>query len=195
MALVALITRGWVSVMEAHNIVPRCLADDLMLIAEGSAHRTRAIVGMNLSRQFFTDMGARVATAKCFMFSTCPNTRADLKGYRWDHENVEIPVVNSSRDLGSHLNLTCHANGSTLTARLHKASRAVRRLAFLPISHTDTEHVIRSTILPAAIYGCEASDVSQVALRLFTEEALATCESTRAEEAVWGPDAAIQERT
>ena len=112
MALVALVTRIWVSVMEENNVDPRCLADALMC-AEGSGHRTRAIPGMNLSRQFFVDMGARVSTAKCFVFSTCPNTRAFLKVYTWGDESIHMPVANSFRDLGSHLNRTSHAKGST----------------------------------------------------------------------------------
>ena len=60
MALVALITKVWVSLMLGHHVEPRCLADGLMFVTEGSAHRARATRGMHLSRQFFTDMGAKV---------------------------------------------------------------------------------------------------------------------------------------
>ena len=68
MALVALITRIWVNVMEMHHVEPRCLADDLMFTAQGTGHLTRTLAGMMHSRQFFTDMGAKVATTKCFTF-------------------------------------------------------------------------------------------------------------------------------
>ena len=67
MAIVALITRVWVKHIENFNVTPRCLADDLLFTASGSGHRARAMEAMKESRQFFVDMGAQVATNKCFM--------------------------------------------------------------------------------------------------------------------------------
>ena len=111
------------------------------------------------------------------MFSTCKRTRDFLKVYTWGEVDVNILVVNSFRDLGSHLNLTNAANGSTLTQRLRRAARAVRRLAFVPISLADKELVIRSTILPGALYGCEAADISNSALQAL-RSAIASCIGT-----------------
>ena len=167
MAMVALIARVSVNLMEEHNIEPRCLADDLMFTAEGSAHRSRAINGMLLCRQFFTDMGAKVATNKCFMFSTCSHARAFLKHFQWCGAGFSIPVLNTFRDIGSHLNVTNSSNGRTRTQRMQKATRVVKRLAYLPLATKDKEMIIRCSILPAALSGSEATHVSPVALTAF----------------------------
>ncbi len=160
MALVALITRVWVAKMEDINVEPRCLADDLLFVACGTAHRSRAIAAMLSSRNFFHDLGARVATNKCFMFSTCKPTRSFLAKYTWDQQGLTIPVTGSFRDLGSHLNLTNATSAPTLSVRLQKAIRAVRRLGCMPITQSDREKIIRCNILPAALCGTEASHIN-----------------------------------
>ena len=80
---------------------------------------------------------------------------------------MAIPVLNSFRDLGSHLNLTKSPNASTLAQRLKKATIAVGRLAFVPITQSAKETVIRCTILPAALYGCESAHIPQWAFAAF----------------------------
>jgi len=92
MIIVALITRVWVKHIEKQNVEPRCLADDLLFVAGGSGHRARAITAMKQSRQFFIDMGAKVATNKCFMFATHANTRKFLADYKWDDQGLQLPV-------------------------------------------------------------------------------------------------------
>ena len=48
---------------------------------------------------------------------------------------------------------------------MKKATKAVRRLGYMPISSKDKELMIRCNILPAALYGCEAAYVSQTELQ------------------------------
>jgi ribonuclease HI len=165
MALVALLTKIWVNHMETFGVEPRCLADDLLFTAEGSAHRYRAVIAMTFSRQFFHDLGAKVATNKCFMFSTCSHTRTFLSKYEWSGQGFQIPVSSSFRDLGSHLNLTNASNGATLTERMRKATKTVRRLSYMPIGQKDKEMIVRCNILPAALYGCESAHINQSALQ------------------------------
>ena len=83
MALVALLMRPWISTMRANQVEPRVLADDLFLSTSRQQHASRMVHGMNLTRQYFTDVGARVADNKCFVTSTCAATRARLRTIRW----------------------------------------------------------------------------------------------------------------
>ena len=76
MAIAALTTRVWVAHIEKQNVEARCLADDLLFIAAGSGHSARAIKAMRHSMQLFTDMGARVAMTKWFMFATNARIRS-----------------------------------------------------------------------------------------------------------------------
>ena len=147
--------------MITHNVTPRCLADDLLFTAEGSAHRARAINAMLLSRQFFHDLGARVATNKCFMFATNSKVRAFLAKFEWNDEGMKTPVCNNFRDLGTHLNLTNSCNGSTLTKRMDKAIKMVKHLNWMPINQAEKEMIVRANILPLALYGCEAAHINE----------------------------------
>ena len=58
MAMVALIT-VWVNLMEEHHIEPRCLADDLLFMAAGTAHRAHTINAMKINQVFFEDRCTR----------------------------------------------------------------------------------------------------------------------------------------
>ena len=44
--------------------VPRVLADDIMLIASGTYHLSIFTNGLESTRAYLQDMGARIATAK-----------------------------------------------------------------------------------------------------------------------------------
>ncbi len=167
MTLVALLMRPWIAMMKEHGLVPRTLADDLLLYAYGPKHCCKYVEGMKLSRQYFEDIGARVADKKCFSFSTCQSSRAFLKKYKWGSEGFHIPVVNSFRDLGAHLNLTHSRAAPTTTKRLRIARDMVRRLRRLPLGHCQKLRVIRSNALTAALYGSEVAPINVAAMRSF----------------------------
>ena len=139
MAMVALLFKPWLSVMKQAKVTPRCLADDLMLIATGQEHQSRYINAMQLTRTFFTDIGAKIADKKCFSFAGDETTRQFLSKYEWDHEGLQIPTVSNFRDTGTHLNLSHSNTGKTLTDRLQKARQMAKRLGW--INHTLKKNV------------------------------------------------------
>ncbi len=153
MAMIALVTRVWISYMEEIHVEPRCLADDLLFMASGSGHCARCIRAMQASREFFEDLGAKVATNKCFVFAIALATRKFLQHYVWDDKGLKLPVLSNFRDLGAHLNLTGSSNGSTLTARLLRAIGMAKRLCWLPVNRSTREKNVRCNIIPAALYG------------------------------------------
>ena len=102
MTMVALLLKPWVNLMRAHGIEPRTLTDDLFMYASGKRHGVRMASAMEKSREYFADIGAKVADNKCFVTSTCQGTRQALRHHQWKG-NIKIPVVNNFRDLGSHI--------------------------------------------------------------------------------------------
>ena len=164
MTMVALLLVPWIKAMKEIKVVPRVLADDLMFTANGSGHRAKTIQAMKLSRQFFVEIGAKVADNKCFTFSNDTSTSDFLSNYIWDAKGLAIPCHNNFRDLGTHLNLSQTNNGSTLTIRINKATRMAKKLRWMPISREQKEKIVLCNILPAALYGCEAAHVNKTAL-------------------------------
>ena len=165
MTMIALIMVPWVKLMREEGVQPRVLADDLMFSASGSKRRGLTVNAMQKSRQFFTDLGARVAVKKCFTFASDASTRQFLAKFQWDSTGLLIPCVNNFRDLGTHLNLTKGFNGATLTERMCKGIDMAKRLMWLPISRTSKEKIVRSNILPASLYGAEAAHVNKAVLQ------------------------------
>ncbi len=166
MAMVALLTRPWISLMRQTGVIPRCLADDLLILAIGNKHQSRYIQAMNQSKQYFQDIGAKIAERKCFSFAADRQTRDFLSKYVWDHTGLRIPTVSSFRDIGAHLNLSRASNGVTLTKRMLKAIAMVKKLAWLPIPVAFKEKIVRANILPAGLYAVETTTVNNSTLRM-----------------------------
>ena len=165
MTMIALIMVPWIKLMHQTGVEPRVLADDLMFSVAGPARRGLTLKAMNISRQFFNDLGAKVAVKKCFTFASDASTRRFLADYVWDSKGLKIPCVSNFRDLGTHLNLTTSLNGATLTERMLKGIAMAKRLRWLPVSRATKEHIVRSNILPAALYGIEAAHVNEPVLQ------------------------------
>ena len=84
MLMVALIMKPWLGLMRTEaEVVPRILADDLFLHAARQGHAARMVKGMRLSMCYFQDISARIAPGKCFVGSSCPSTRANLRRLDW----------------------------------------------------------------------------------------------------------------
>jgi ribonuclease HI len=164
MTIVAIIMLPWVHRMRELEVEPRVLADDLMFLATGEGHRAKTIRAMSASKEFFVDVGARVADNKCFTFAGDAVTRSLLSAHTWDDNDLKIPCCASFRDLGSHLNLGCNHNGSTLTQRIYKAATMAKHLRWLQVGTEMKERIVLSNILPAALYGVETTRVAKTAL-------------------------------
>jgi hypothetical protein len=67
--------------------------------------------------------------------------------------------------MGTHLNTTHRAIGTTLTKRLCAATVSVCRTRSLPVSFFEKQILIRTKALPLGLYGCESTHASVTALR------------------------------
>mgnify|MGYP000397107837 FL=1 len=165
MTMVSLILKPWINYMIELGVEPRVLADDLMVTATGEGNQTKTIRAMQASRQYFHDIGAKVANNKCFTFATDPKVRKNLAGFVWDKHGTKIPNVKSFRDLGAHMNLTANANGATLTARIKKATKMAKRFKWMPIPREVKYKIVMCNILPAALYGVEITSIHKAAMQ------------------------------
>ena len=84
MTMVALLMVPWVNLMKHRQVDPRVLADDLMFTASGDTNRAKTFRAMQASREYFHDIGAKVANNKCFTFATDPFVRKSLAEVKWD---------------------------------------------------------------------------------------------------------------
>ena len=165
MTIVALLFVPWINFIRDGNVVPRVLADDLMVVAIGLVLRVKTSRALKLSKRFFGAIGAKVANNECFTFAHDKETRAALKDYVWDKQGLKIPCLGAFRDLGAHRNCTASQNGVTLTKRIMKASAMTIRLSYLQIDKATKRKIINSNILPAALYGAETSYVCRAAMQ------------------------------
>ena len=157
MMMIALLMTPWISAMDEIKIMPRILADDLLVTAHGRYHRSKAVQAMEMSIEYFQDIGAKVATNKCFTFASNDKTRNYLRKLCWKHINKTIPIKNNFRDLGTHLNFTNAHNGATLTKRMEAGINMCTRLKWLGLSIQTREKIVLTNILPAAMYGIEST--------------------------------------
>ena len=165
MAMVSLVMIPWIRKMRRMTVRPRCLADDLLLVAAGPGHAQRLEDALEASLEFFEDIGAKVADNKCFTFAADQATRARFKQRAWGPSGGHIPVKNHFRDLGTHLNVSSAKVATTVNRRFLVARQMAQRLRWMPLSQVQKEHYVRANILPAALYGAEAADVSKASMR------------------------------
>ncbi len=165
MTMVALLMVPWIKIMREIKVEPRVLADDLMFTAAGKNHANKTIEAMNASKEYFNSIGAKIADKKCFTFSTEAATRKIFKEMIWDDKGTSIPNVNTFRDLGAHLNLQDNTHAPTVTKRFHKAAEMAQRLKCMNLPRDKKIHLVKTNILPAALYGCETGNPSMQAMQ------------------------------
>ena len=66
-----LILRAWLVEMRDSQVKPRDLADDLLMVASGPHHESRIKEAVEKAYEYMGDMGAKVATQKSILVSSC----------------------------------------------------------------------------------------------------------------------------
>ena len=108
-----------------------------------------------------------------------------------------VAVLNDMRDLGAHFNSTSQRRyGTTLTTRMRKAAAATKRLGRTRTTYKSEAMIIRTKMLPKALYGCELAPVNESALRGLRREFVDAIAYTTAKRSVdltfnvasYGPD-------
>ena len=154
MRILALITRPWCELVRLSGVIPRVLADDLMMLAiqQQAAWRTaRALLD---SHGYIIAMGGQVRVNKTWTFASEREGRNVLKLLILPGQEDElVPMVFEHRDLGGHLDATARRTGTTLTQRLVKTTGQCKAHAQTPGGFTQRYRLVMGKYLPMALYG------------------------------------------
>ena len=148
--------------MKSMAVKPRILADDLQIFATGPLHLEWFTHAFDKTHLHLQDMGARIAPSKSLTFSSNNTARQWLREHRWRILQDVVPVVNTCRDLGAHLNsLVNKKDGETLTDRMQKTAGSAEMMGYIKTTYQDNRTVIKGKILPMGLYGCEVAPVNE----------------------------------
>ena len=148
MMLIALMMRPWMCLMHSMHVVPRTLADDLLIIAAGPQHLEHIIEATAATHTFLEKMGARVATHKSIVFASNTTTRQHLRKHKWPYSENVIDMLNSFRDLGAHINITPSIHTTTINQRFRDAIRGILAISRLPLTNEQKCKIIRTSSFP-----------------------------------------------
>ena len=126
MMIIMLVLRAWIIEMRATDVKPRDFADDLLMVASGPGHGDQIAEAVEMAYEYLQDMGAKVATNKSILFSSCPTTRRKLRSRTWKCGS-RIPVVGHARDLGAHIAISNRGYAATLQTRLKVSIKMVKK--------------------------------------------------------------------
>jgi hypothetical protein len=134
MMLIAFLLHPWAAKMRAMGAQPRALADDLLVFATGPEHEVVFRRAYEATLEYIRDIGAKVAPAKCYAFSTVADTRTKLGAHCWPTIDRPVPTKSAFRDLGGHLNFGKTLTGATVNARIEAATTYAHKVARMPWS-------------------------------------------------------------
>ena len=161
MAMVALLMRPWIVMMRGIQDV-KCyiLADDVMLLAEGSRMLASVAQGLNETYEYLKDLGARVAPDKIYNFASNSKAASWLRKTTWKFIGTTIEVVSDFRYLGAHVTSRNVPTSATLDARWEKACVQLKRLRCCQATVHAKVGIILAKVYASAFYGVEAAKVT-----------------------------------
>ena len=164
MMAIALMFRPWDVALASPFVIPRMLADDLLVYTRGIHHKELLCKAADFTHTFLADMGAVVAPTKSFVFSSCSETQHFYSQRVWPVLQARITVVSRIRDLGGQINTTGRHLGQTINERIAQAIVVCKRIRYLDVDLANKARLIRSKVLPMALYGVENSYPSEASL-------------------------------
>ena len=91
MVMAALIMRPWIIIMRTiHDVRCYILADDVLILAEGVTMVGKLAEALNATHEYLNDMGAKVAPAKSYNFTSSKKAAAWLIKTTWGHIGAKI---------------------------------------------------------------------------------------------------------
>lgn len=144
MMVVALLMRPWMIVAKVMGVEPKVLANDVFMLARGRRMIETFAKVLNATHEYLRDMGAKVAPAKSYNFSSHIAGRKWLQSTWWPHIQSTIDVVSDFRYLGTHFSTQVQRRHKTQVERLNKALAQLRKLQFVGASRSSKAKVIRT---------------------------------------------------
>ena len=104
------------------------------------------------------NMGATVAPDKSYIFTNRQAARRWYTHKQWPHIAASIPVVTTIRGLSGTISTTGKHNNAVIDQRIDSAILSLRKLRFLACDADTKASIIRTKILPQALYGIEVAE-------------------------------------
>jgi hypothetical protein len=95
MMLIALLLRPWTIAMDTVGVIPRILADDLLILSWGEHHLQSMRHALDMTHDILHSMGAKVAPKKSYLFTNAAKARRWYAGHIWKGLDTTIPLVKS----------------------------------------------------------------------------------------------------
>jgi hypothetical protein len=160
MLMMAFLLLPWAKLMRSKSACPRVLADDVMIRTEGPNAELEFVDRFEETLRYMVDMGAEVSKSKSFIFASQASVRKRMREKVWRTIGGKLPATTHARDLGTHLNVGATMIGGTMTNRIKIGAKIANRVAWMPLSKNQKLKLIRTAVLPKALYGCEAAPCS-----------------------------------
>ena len=144
------------------GVQPQLYADNLKCVSRdpevllGAARFTTGYVRL---------VGQEPAPSKCVLMSTSRVVRSNMRGWIVSDEGHQWSVKLDVRDLGGHLDTTLHGWSSTLASRVRLVIARLILVFALPLDFHGRLWVLRSTFIPGALHGIEASFLAGASMR------------------------------
>ncbi|WP_353239581.1 hypothetical protein, partial [Limnohabitans sp.] len=175
MMVLAIITRPWIMLMRSMQVMPRTLADDLMLCVTSDASPESdgeeadmvdtLVLAVDATLEFIHDMGGKPSPTKSAVLASSAAHRKRLRAQKWGAQRCLIQVRHSVRDLGSHLTVSGAPTGGTLNRRADKAAVIMDRIKALPVPVERKGQLVVGKGYAMGLYGIEATPINVSALR------------------------------
>ena len=115
MTMVSFLLAPWFKQMRAMHFTPRCLTDDLLIIAYGEGYLQRTIEAYAQTFSYLHCLGAAVSAKKSYTFCSTARGRNELRCKYGVPIAARVTCLTSTRGLGGQLNVgKCMAATSTV---------------------------------------------------------------------------------
>ena len=158
MMMLALILKPGITLLRHLETVPRCLADDLLLLSRGPGHAQRTSQGLSSLLAYLKLIGVIVSTAadKTFVFSERREDREWLEARQWPWltpPHTHIAVQTDWRDLGAHIDTSLRRVNITGNLRLSRAASSAAGIGSLGLGLAESSSLVVAKVIPMGLYG------------------------------------------
>ena len=164
MRVLAICLQPWMKVCAANNVIPRILADDLMVFATGPDAAILAAKALLLTHEYILDIRGKVKTEKTWAYASLSNGRDILHHIRFPGSDGPMIIVQNHRDLGRHLDSSNRGTGSTLTHRLNTATNELNTITTKFGGAAQRATIVRGKFHARGLYSADTTPVNQYAL-------------------------------
>ena len=143
------------------GVSPQLYADNLKCLSSSPGALLSAARFTNL---YISLVGQEAAPRKCVLLSTSREVRTDMASWLVTDAGDTWTVKLDVRDLGGHLDLTFRGRATALCKRIDGVFCLSPVVHALPLDLGSRLRVLRTMLILAALYGAEASCVSDLRL-------------------------------